>query len=501
METKEVNKRLINAKNTLFKEDVLPHQLEGALKSMLNVKDKTPIEDIRADEIIAKIHYLLGEYELSNDYYRFMLSIKPNTPKYYLGIYKNYVALGDIDNILISLEDYKVSLSDSVKNFDTRLIETLLTYAKTGKKADIWNSYKYMYFDVDAYSKDDYFQLCMAVNREDFVSAMEYAKKLEEYVRSNDKHVEFFTLINLLKMCESIRRKKIKDNIDALYRDLKVAVDNKDTISIYKLLSDLKLFSVKNSKLIVQSIYILIENNFLVESTRFIEEFRFNKGFKEQIKVLRKRINEELFLLNLSDEEFEVYEDAIELGRYYYRTGDLVQAMDAYTWGLYVTEAPIFNYYIGKIFYKQNRLKEAREYLLKYVEVGGSKLDKAYLYLSKVYEKYGNKKMSVHYSRYVDYCNDVMNKTFDFVSPFDSTQDVDSEKVRMQRRDDIGEEYFGEDKLEDLETYVRLIKEGKRHEATMFLEGLKNVENKTRDQKLVLRIIDRNKKLYEQKRV
>ena len=94
-----------------------------------------------------------------------------------------------------------------------------------------------------------------------------------------------------------------------------------------------------------------------------------------------------------------------------------------------------------------------------------------------------------------------MNKEFDFVSPFDDSIEQDVDKIRAQKKDNIGEEYFGEDKLEDLEHYVRLIKEGKRSEANLFLESLKKTQDKTNNQKLVLRIIDRNKKLYEQKRV
>ena len=128
MTNEEIKTRLDAAKNTMFRKGVLPHQLEGALRSMLNVKDHTPEDDLRADEIIAKIYYILGDYEESNKYYNFMLSIKPNTDKYLLGIYKNNVCLGDAKGIRTSLEEYKVSLDNRVNNFDSRLIEGLLNY-------------------------------------------------------------------------------------------------------------------------------------------------------------------------------------------------------------------------------------------------------------------------------------------------------------------------------------------------------------------------------------
>ena len=503
MINEEIKTRLDVAKNTIFRKGVLPHQLEGALRSMLNVKNHTPEDDLRADEIIAKIYYILGDYEESNKYYNFMLSIKPNTDKYLLGIYKNNVCLGDVKGIRTSLEEYKLSLDGKVNNFDSRLIEGLLHYIETGVMENISNNYKYMYFDM-VNNKDvleTYKQLIHSVNRKDFNGAIQLTRELEEYVRSRNIHVEFFSLISLLNVAEKKRRSIIKDNISNKYKELREAVNKKDAGTVFKILNEIKLLPVKDNKLVLQGLYLLVENNFIIETTDLIEVLIFSRGYKEQLKVIRKYISEVIYLSSLGDEEMEVYDDAIELGGAYYRSNDLVQALDAYTWGLYVTNAPIFYYYIGKILYKQCRFGEANSYLKKYIELGGSKLDKAYLYLSKIAEKYGKKKKSVSYSRYVEYCNDVMNKEFDFVSPFDDTVEVDEDKMRMQNISDIGEEYFGENKLVDLEHYVRLIKDGKRYDAEIFLEELRSKKDKCRDDVLVLRIIDRNKTLYNNKRV
>lgn len=498
MEELEIKNRLKNAKNTTIYHSRDFNKLNGALRSCLNVRRYLNEDDLRADEIIAKIYYLLGEYKLSNDWYYSMLEVKESS-SYYLAIYKNLVALGDTYNLRCVFENYK----GLVNNFDSRLIDHLIDYLDDKEVDNIWNNYKYMFFDMvnNKEMLDLYKELVMLVNHKDFIGASKKALQLDSMAQANKYCVEFYSLVNLLKCCDKHKRQVINDNLNDIYKDLKVAVDNKDVCKIFSILHDIRHTSVKDNKLLIQGIYILIENNFLEESMSLIEDINFSKSYKEQIKILSKMLREQLFLLNLSEEELSVYDDAISMGRYYYQMDDYSKAYDTYTWGSYITNAPIFNYYIGKILYKMHRYKEARDYFLKYVEIGGSKLDKAYLYLSKIFEKYGNKKKSVHYSRYVDYCNDVMNKEFDFVSPFDDSIEQDVDKIRAQKKDNIGEEYFGEDKLEDLEHYVRLIKKGKRSEANLFLESLKKTQDKTNNQKLVLRIIDRNKKLYEQKRV
>ena len=76
MEELEIKNRLKNAKNTTIYHSRDFNKLNGALRSCLNVRRYLNEDDLRADEIIAKIYYLLGEYKLSNDWYYSMLEVK-----------------------------------------------------------------------------------------------------------------------------------------------------------------------------------------------------------------------------------------------------------------------------------------------------------------------------------------------------------------------------------------------------------------------------------------
>lgn len=55
--------------------------------------------------------------------------------------------------------------------------------------------------------------------------------------------------------------------------------------------------------------------------------------------------------------------------------------------GKYVTKYPIFDYYIGKLFYKNGDYCSAKEYLHTYLKCAGEKATRIMLYLGKIYVK------------------------------------------------------------------------------------------------------------------
>lgn len=172
MEELEIKNRLKNAKNTTIYHSRDFNKLNGALRSCLNVRRYLNEDDLRADEIIAKIYYLLGEYKLSNDWYYSMLEVKESS-SYYLAIYKNLVALGDTYNLRCIFENYK----GLVNNFDSRLIDHLMDYLDDKEVDNIWNNYKYMFFDMvnNKEMLDLYKELVMLVNHKDFIGASKKA--------------------------------------------------------------------------------------------------------------------------------------------------------------------------------------------------------------------------------------------------------------------------------------------------------------------------------------
>ena len=86
---------------------------------------------------------------------------------------------------------------------------------------------------------------------------------------------------------------------------------------------------------------------------------------------------------------------------------------------------------------------------------------------------------------YEYYCNDLTDNS-----------EYDKLKMNVQRNTIIDESYFLEHKLKDVKKYIELIESGKKKEALKFFKSLEAKENKTDNDVLVLKIINRNKSLY-----
>ena len=120
----------------------------------------------------------------------------------------------------------------------------------------------------------------------------------------------------------------------------------------------------------------------LETATELLEELSHKSvNYQPQIRYLKNKINEERAYQELGKEQKEVYVKAITKGREQYHNNNLSTAYDYYTYGKYITNHPIFDYYIGKILYKNKNKDEAYKCFKNYIENGGEKYLKALLYL------------------------------------------------------------------------------------------------------------------------
>ena len=86
--------------------------------------------------------------------------------------------------------------------------------------------------------------------------------------------------------------------------------------------------------------------------------------------------------------------------------------------------------------------KDAMYYFEQYIKLGATKINKAYLYLSKISEKFKKEKKSVNYSKYVQMTNDLLSSEYDFYSIYE--QECDPYKVNMQRILKLDESFFSD---------------------------------------------------------
>lgn len=226
-------------------------------------------------------------------------------------------------------------------------------------------------------------------------------------------------------------------NLNDYYDKLGIAYEENNYQEMLDNLAIITRCSLKKIDFVYKCLYKLIKNNFHSEVKLLLDKLFVFKKDKIKFDILQNAIKNQENYQSLTTEQQGVYRTAISYGHYYYETRDLLMAYNIYEWGYYITEQPIFLYYIGKMLFKNKNYQEAEIYLRKYVKVGDSKLSKAYLYilaLEKIKRRYNEAK---RYTVYVSEANKLYGEDFEIEEIYtkDDIDNIDILKLKLQNRD------------------------------------------------------------------
>ncbi len=144
----------------------------------------------------------------------------------------------------------------------------------------------------------------------------------------------------------------------------------------------------------LKDIVFLIQRGYIEEAKNLLNKAISNENKStKKIKFIKKLLEEKENYMLKSDQEREQIEEYKRLGRINYKTRKLNNALDKYKSGLDATGENVFNYYIGKIYFKMDDFNHAEEYLIKYKENNGAdKYLKSILYRTSIKLKKHNYK-------------------------------------------------------------------------------------------------------------
>lgn len=176
----------------------------------------------------------------------------------------------------------------------------------------------------------------------------------------NNKYVD-----NYIKNRKTLYNLNIKNLLDTNQMDIEIfnSLTNKGLLSDENKIKIAMLFAKQNLKIAE----ILVSE---------LDNYRYSK----EMRIVKRTIQSHKLYDKLSDDQKEIYNESIEYGRYALSIGEFEEAYYIFSKGLYVTKHPIFNYYIGKSFFKKGYYDFAKKYFNKYREYGGEKTMKALLY-------------------------------------------------------------------------------------------------------------------------
>lgn len=158
-----------------------------------------------------------------------------------------------------------------------------------------------------------------------------------------------------------------------------------DQIEVFYFLTDILTelpHKVTDSDL--KDIVFLIQKDYLEEAKSLLEKAKTNENkCSKKIKFIEKLIKEKENYQLKPDEEKKKIEEFKENGREFYKSKELDKSIVIYKNALYFTHDNIFNYYIGKIYYKMKDYNQSENYLLEYCKNEGcEKYIKSKLYLT-----------------------------------------------------------------------------------------------------------------------
>ena len=249
-------------------------------------------------------------------------------------------------------------------------------------------------------------------------------------------------------------------------------------------------------------------------------------NYKRQLRCLKNMILERKKYLGMSESQKERYNFFKNEGRSFYkshklskkynydmeakllyRKEKLEEAYDYYLAGLYVTQHNIFNYYLGKMCYKNSHIDEACEYFEEYIKNGGEKLSKALLYLNRIYKIKKIKDKPQVFSEMITELTRFFDNEFEFknipiiedyyfeIESEDNIKNVSEDEIDNTKKDvDINLE----EKLETIKKLILTHQDKKADKILLELEREKN--NMNREDKQILLQFQKNKKLYRSRR-
>lgn len=440
---------------------------EQAYELLSEIKDSKPQA---YHNYLGKFLLNEGKIEEAKNNFLIELSINPQSVSAHYNLYKISVREDNYQSAYNSLCHYIENSNETNIELPFNMIKLYLDKNNNidleDKNYQVENSDKFVITKLeDEEALNIYNKVICDFNQKDFVNLKKDLNKLRKIVNEKNIKIEVDTLI---KITEDILKKfnyeKHKPN---------------GLVNVKELLRNIDILSDKNSTLALEKLELLKEN-------------KLSKKYILEIKYLENKINEKQLYNNLSDKRKDYYNICIENGRKAYLDENYQEALVCYETGKYVTKHPIFDYYIGKIYYKKHKIKEAKEKLLEYEKVGGEKLAKTYLYLCHV----NNIIKAPEEKRKASLNLRKLNSIYDI--NFYKTKNYKQQKDIIINEDEFLKENNITEFEKEIDRIKKLYMKGNNKQADKLLTQLeRNVTDKKNKEEI--KTLSRNKTLYKNK--
>lgn len=393
---------------------------------------------------MGKLHSLFGNPNDALSYLEQALVLKPENPTCYYNMYKCYVKKGDFAKAYEVLNgfvfynekevdfSFPLDLLNSIKSLDEGFLTYLYNYSS------IIPNTKCGFNDLSDNPELTrlYNEVIMAYNKKDFKDALSKLKRMDYIIREKNYPMEVDTLIALV---QAVKEKEAKYYMSGLTED---SLKNED----YIVYSDycLRLYELGkyDQESFFRKIQDIIESGALDSASYLLDTISERNDFENYLDVveyLRGFVREKKAFNRLSEEEQKDFTSKRLHAKSKYKKKLNQACLDEYTALKEEYGLPICDYYIAKVMFRMGMFSQAKEMFLSYLEQGGVKTEKAYMFLAKIEKIKKNIPESKRYIKMMKKIHRVFPRDFEFLTDklYGKKKKVKVEDDKLDQHDEV----------------------------------------------------------------
>lgn len=328
--------------------------------------------------------YREGKYEEAKECFLEQLALESESFSPHFHLYKINVLQGNYEDALVNLNSYR---NNYPRGCDVNLPYNMLcSYIDLSNSIDLYLNVDYSLESSNFFGRKKiedsnvlelYEKIIENFNARDYISMKYNLDQLDKYVETNCIALDIHPLKKLLSDLTTKIKATYQDEIDKKFED------DRDAFEIGNLLNSSIETKGLNTKVILNYIDKLIykdEEVALAVLNNLSSQMDFS-NYLTEINWLKNKIVERKKYNDLDDIHKEFYDLCIRKGLECIDTEKYEEALKYFEIGKTKTKHPIFDYYIGKTYFKLKNSNNAFNSLSAYEKNGGEKFVKTAILL------------------------------------------------------------------------------------------------------------------------
>lgn len=390
---------------------------------------------------MGKLHSLFGNPNEAISYLEQALILKPDNPTCYYNMYKCYVKNGNFNKAYDVLNGF-VCYNEKEVDFSLPLdlLQTIkfldmgyLTYLDNNLGVIPSNKCGFNDLSDNPELSRLYNEAIIAYNKKDFKGVLIKLQRMDFIIKERNYPMEVDTLISLVK---TVKEKEANYYLNGLSEDKLKEVDYITYCNYYLRLYELGKY---NQESFFRKIQEIIEIGALDSASYLLDEVSRKKDFEGYLDIvdyLCGFIREKKAFNNFSEDDQKEFTSKRLHAKSLYKKKLNQACLDEYTTLKDEYGLKICDYYIAKVMFRMGMFSQAKEKFLSYLEQGGVKTEKAYMFLAKIEKIQKNIPESKRYVKMMKKVHRVFPRDFEYLS-----DRLYGKKKKVKIEDDIYDQH------------------------------------------------------------